>query len=294
MSTLPSFVGLGALKAGTTSIHAALSHHPDIALPLHRKEVMFFDQHWDRGIPWYSQHFSHAAGRVAGEISPNYLYAPEAPARIAHTLPNARLFAVVRDPVARFHSQYKFAVKELGYRGSPDSFATEHPNAVARGRYAEQLLRYLDHVAPSQLIVLTFDDLVRRPIETLALVQAHIGVRRFDELGDVDHAHNASEVPRAHQLYVAGRALAAWMYRHDLAKVVAGLKRLGVREWFLPRRAPGGQAPSFQPLSADLRARLQEVYAADQARLESLWPTLGRSPRSEDASSTPNASASAG
>jgi hypothetical protein len=291
MTTLPHFVGIGALKAGTTSIHAALSHHPDVALPRHRKEVMFFDQHWHRGVGWYAEHFAHAGQRVAGEISPNYLYEPQAPARIAHTLPDAKLFAVVRDPVARFHSQYKFAVKELGYRGTPETFAADHPNAVARGRYAEQLGRYLDHVDAERLAVFAFDDLVGQPVETLALVQAHLGLRRIDALGDVDQAHNASEVPRAHGLYVAGRAVAAWLYRHDLAPLVHGLKRLGVRSWFLPK-APNRSPPvTFQPLSSDLRARLTEIYADDQALLCGLWPRIGHRPASVTTDTAPNSTA---
>lgn len=280
MITLPSFVGIGALKAGTTSVHEALSHHADVALPRHRKEVMFFDQHWHRGVPWYAEHFSHAAGKVAGEISPNYLFDPAAPARIAQTLPEAKLFAVVRDPVARFHSHYKFAVKELGYAGGPESFALDHPNAVARGRYAEQLERYLDHVDASRLAVYAFDDLVGEPVETLALIQAHLGLRRVDALGDVQRAHNASEVPRAHGLYVAGRAVAAWLYRHDLAPVVHGLKRLGVRSWFLPKTAGPSTQAAFLPLSRELRDRLTEAYAEDQARLCDLWPRIGHRPAS--------------
>jgi hypothetical protein len=40
---LPSFLGIGAQKSGTTWLHAMLSSHPGLWLP-HRKELHYFDQ----------------------------------------------------------------------------------------------------------------------------------------------------------------------------------------------------------------------------------------------------------
>jgi hypothetical protein len=43
-STGPTFLGIGAQKAGTTWLHRMLSLHPDIGMP-EQKELHF----WDRG-----------------------------------------------------------------------------------------------------------------------------------------------------------------------------------------------------------------------------------------------------
>ncbi len=67
---LPRFVGIGAMKAGTSTVHDLLAAHPGVAVPRHRKEVMFFDRHHDRGAAWYASHFEHAGERVPGRSPP--------------------------------------------------------------------------------------------------------------------------------------------------------------------------------------------------------------------------------
>ena len=49
---LPAFIILGAQKAGTTSLYEYLCQHPQI-VSARRKEVHFFDESWERGVPWY-------------------------------------------------------------------------------------------------------------------------------------------------------------------------------------------------------------------------------------------------
>jgi len=52
---LPSFIVIGAMKAGTTSLHRYLSLHPELSMPITRKELNFFnvDRNWNRGVEWY-------------------------------------------------------------------------------------------------------------------------------------------------------------------------------------------------------------------------------------------------
>ena len=47
--TLPTFLGIGVPRAGTTWLHTLLSGHPDAYLPTRRKEVRFFDRHLIEG-----------------------------------------------------------------------------------------------------------------------------------------------------------------------------------------------------------------------------------------------------
>ncbi|HZK52062.1 MAG TPA: hypothetical protein VFD47_10925 [Actinomycetota bacterium] len=65
------------LRAGTTSLHAMLSGHPDVFMPSVRKEIRFFDLHFDRGVDWYQAFFSSPEAAhsyaVIGEISPQYI-----------------------------------------------------------------------------------------------------------------------------------------------------------------------------------------------------------------------------
>lgn len=57
--TLPNFLHIGPDRAGTTWLHRALARHPQVFVPT-AKEVLFFDQHWERGLHWYERHYRRA------------------------------------------------------------------------------------------------------------------------------------------------------------------------------------------------------------------------------------------
>src|SRR6266480_7948081 len=109
---LPDFLILGAQKAGTTALYAYLRQHPEITGPSW-KEVSFFDRHYARGEAWYRGNFPNslrARGKLVGEASPSYLFHPLAPERVAGLVPEAKLIALVRNPVDRAYSHYQHEV----------------------------------------------------------------------------------------------------------------------------------------------------------------------------------------
>src|SRR5215208_8528317 len=106
---LPDFLILGAQKAGTTALYAYLRWHPQITGPSF-KEVSFFDRHYARGERWYRAHLPMRRSSIVGEASPSYLFHPLAPERVAQMLPNARLVALLRNPVDRAFSHYQHEV----------------------------------------------------------------------------------------------------------------------------------------------------------------------------------------
>jgi Sulfotransferase domain len=204
---LPDFLVLGAQKAGTTALYAYLRWHPGITGPSW-KEVSFFDRHWWRGVRWYRGQFPlRSRGRLVGEASPSYLFHPLAPERARAVVPDARLVVVLRDPVDRAYSHYQhevalgreplsfedaLAAEEGRTRGEverlvadPRAFSHEwwdHTYA-ARGLYAEQLERWLAMFPRDQLLVVTSDDLGKRPAETYASILSFLGAapHRLDE-----------------------------------------------------------------------------------------------------------------
>ncbi|HET6601380.1 MAG TPA: sulfotransferase, partial [Gaiella sp.] len=196
---LPDFLVIGAQKAGTTALYAYLRWHPGITGPSW-KEVSFFDRHWWRGEAWYRGQFPLRAGkRLVGEASPSYLFHPRAPERARSLVPNAKLIALVRNPVDRAYSQYQhevalgreplsfedaLAAEEERTRGEAERLAAD-PRAfsrawwdhtyAARGRYAEQLERWLDVYPREQLLVVATEELGERPAETYASILAFLG-----------------------------------------------------------------------------------------------------------------------
>jgi len=196
---LPDFLVLGAQKAGTTALYAYLRWHPGITGPSW-KEVSFFDRHWWRGEAWYRGQFPlRAGGRLVGEASPSYLFHPLAPERARSLVPGAKLIALVRNPVDRAYSQYQhevalgreplsfedaIAAEEERTRGEAERLAA-NPRAfsrawwdhtyAARGRYAEQLERWLAVYPREQLLVVATEELGERSAETYASILTFLG-----------------------------------------------------------------------------------------------------------------------
>jgi hypothetical protein len=196
---LPGFLILGAQKAGTTALYAYLRWHPGITGPAW-KEVSYFDRHYRRGVHWYRGHFPLRPGeRLVGEASPGYLFHPLAPERVRATVPNARLIALLRDPVDRALSHYHHEVAlgrepltfeeaieaEPGRTRGEEERLTREPGYfshawwdytyLARGRYAEQLERWLAVFPREQLLVVASDELAAEPGETYARVLEFLG-----------------------------------------------------------------------------------------------------------------------
>lgn len=201
---LPSFLIIGTQKGGTTSLYRYLAQHPQV-LEASRKEVHYFDINYSKGETWYRSHFPAARrlphGCITGEGSPYYMCHPHAPQRIANLLPNARLIALLRNPVERAISHY-FHSQRNGREPLPiaEAIAAEESRIdaeyqrmcansryisrahrwfsyKARGRYLEQLQNVLSHFGPEQLLILKSEDLFADPQRILDLACMHLGIR---------------------------------------------------------------------------------------------------------------------
>ena len=178
---LPDFLGVGTQKGGTTYLYELLKRHPQVFLA-EPKEQHFFSLHWQRGVDWYRKQFASAAeSQICGEITPYYLFHPEAPARIQSLLPNVKLIVLLRDPVERALSQYfhsrrlgldhldleeAFAAEASRLRNSTETLKQGLPHLshqqhsyLSRSRYEEQLMRFDYYFASDQILLLKSEDL---------------------------------------------------------------------------------------------------------------------------------------
>ncbi|MEM9772050.1 MAG: sulfotransferase domain-containing protein, partial [Cyanobacteria bacterium P01_D01_bin.73] len=99
---LPSFVIIGAMKGGTTSLHRYIASHPNVVTSS-IKETDFFRsaKDYSKGIDWYESLFE-GSGTYAFEASTNYTMRhkfPGVPERMHSVLPNAKLIYLLRDPI---------------------------------------------------------------------------------------------------------------------------------------------------------------------------------------------------
>lgn len=261
---LPDFVGLGALKAGTSYLDAMLRSHPALSLPLHVKEVEFFNRHHNRGAAWYEKQFAADTGRPRGEVSPQYLHDAECAARIRDANAAAKLIVSVRDPIARAYSQYRHWVRETGYRSDFATFLDQHPGAVQRSRYFAALQPYRELFPEAQLHVVVFEDMVSKPEPVLREIYGFLGVDDAHLPAEVHTAVNSSDAVRFPRLYVRTKRVTRWLYAHGAGRTVGWLK--GSAPAALLTR-PGGTVDATVPIPAGLAARLKAEFRADTAQL---------------------------
>jgi hypothetical protein len=206
----PNYLLLGAQKAGTTSLHNYLSDHPAV-LSASVKEVRYFNRFYANGESWYLAHFPLATRAAAvrravgvppavGEASAVYLFDPRVPERVHAFDAGMRLIAILRDPVERAYSHYQMEVRWEREPLSLDEalereeaelpqlleHALRHPldtsdggfprSYLGRGRYAEQLERWLRFFPSDQLLVLTSDELRERPADVMTEVARFLGI----------------------------------------------------------------------------------------------------------------------
>ena len=203
----PDFLVIGAPKAGTTALHAALAQHPDVFVS-DPKEPKYWlcdgapppawcgpgdkhsQQEWiwraDRYFPLFEPAAEH---QVRGESTPFYLWSRGAHRRIAEALPEVKLVAVVRDPIDRAYSNWMHLWSD-GLEPISDfvtAFEREDERVRAGwapfwrygglGRYGEQLQHLHSYVDPARILVVRYRDLVDAPGATVDRVSRFLGIR---------------------------------------------------------------------------------------------------------------------
>jgi hypothetical protein len=172
---------IGAVKAGTTSLHDYLRQHPEVFMP-QRKELMFFAYNGTGGdaiypaktLEQYEGFFDPVTDETAiGEASPRYLASERAAERIREIIPAARLIVSLRNPVDRAFSAYQMDLRAGRLAGMP---FIETLETTPRRWYSQSLQSYFSRFDRSQFRIILFEDLVRQPVATVQSLFAFLGV----------------------------------------------------------------------------------------------------------------------
>jgi hypothetical protein len=190
---VPDFFIVGHQKCGTTALYAMLRNHPQIFMPA-RKEPRYFatdlrsrfparspETRRLRTLDGYLSLFAEASSdQLLGEASPQYLRSRAAPAGIADLRPDARIIAILREPVSfvrSFHLQMvesdvepqsdlrkAVALEEARRQGKRIPRRCHVPSELQYSdhvRYVEQLRRFHAVFPPEQVLVLIYEDFRR-------------------------------------------------------------------------------------------------------------------------------------
>lgn len=317
---LPDFIIIGAQKSGTSSLHSILAHHPGVFIP--RGEVFFFDvddveQHpdffvrtrdgwtdhdFERDLPtyldWYRSLFEEARpGQKIGEDSTTYLASRAAPSRIARMLPDVKLIALLRDPVARAYSHYWHTVSTgRATMSFEESLQRGRGNLVTRGCYREQIERYGRHFGEDRLKIVLFEEFVSDGQSAVDDVCAFLGLDPRVDLATVEPHQNRASAP----LSLPARLLVNRIFRRFTAKSYRsripnmpgydpGSVSSRLERHPLARRLADGYESlrprrRYPPMRPETRAHLEGVFRRLNAGLSDLigrdvaehWPYMGR------------------
>ena len=182
---LPTFIGIGAPKAGTTWLANALAAHPDVGFS-RDKEPDFFSYKYPKStLAEYEHLFRHAEGKAAvGEFSTGYLADEDAAERVHRHLPDVRLVAAFRNPVGQVYSHYwhlqrqNFHKRNLSHSelSFEDALVRFEKELVGTAMYADHLERWLAHFDRDRFCFVLQDDIKADPEGTLAAVFRFVGV----------------------------------------------------------------------------------------------------------------------
>ena len=269
MSNRPDFIIIGAMKCGTSTLHAQLAAQPGIVMS-EPKEPNFFsdDEQYARGHDWYASLFaSAAAGELAGEASTHYTKLPTYPQtvpRMKEALPEVRLIYVMRDPIQRLVSQYihEWTMRQID--GDIETALAHHDELVTYSCYGMQTRPYFDAYGRDAVLPVFAERLRLDPQHELERIAAFIGYRgRVLWQTDADAQNVSSE-----------RLRQCWW--RDLLTDAPGLRQIRqhlVPQWVRDRIKAlwqMKQRPDLSPQTvADLKAQLDED-------LHLLTPWLGK------------------
>jgi sulfotransferase family protein len=264
---LPTFLIIGSMKAGTTSLWYYLQDHPAVFCPS-PKEINYFigtGPHWAKGREWYESLFDEAGDAIAmGEASPAYAMAPTfdgVPARIAAVVPDVRLIYSVRHPIERMRAQWAHRVAMGRERRPAEEALRNDPNYLSVSKYAFQLERYLEHFSRDQILVITSEALRAERVEVMRSVYSFVGVDETwtSETIDEEHHRTADKPLRT--------PMRAWFASRGLLGLVRSVTPSRMRSWYT-RRAT--RTPLDPSVSAELIARLSDELTPDLERLREI------------------------
>ncbi|MEO0685941.1 MAG: sulfotransferase [Cyanobacteria bacterium J06649_11] len=289
MVRLPNFFIIGAAKAGTTSICHYLSQHPQIYISPEKEPRFFTPEFYERdtGGPIrnksnnqavteaeYASLFNAVTDELAiGEASTEYIVYEQAPQRIRESVPDAKIIAILRDPVERAFSAYCYQLRDgcedLSFEKAIDQEQERIENCwrpgwlyAKSGFYGAQLSRYFENFPKENIRIYRYEELKHEPQDLCEDIFRFLGVDETFQVNDLGKK-NVSVVPKSKHL-------------NKLIRQTQGLKSL-LRS-VLPKQLfdsfsaflKGRLFDKKPELTVELRNSLASIYEMDLELLERL------------------------
>ena len=198
-SNKPTFFVIGAAKSGTTSLYSLLNSHPQVFMP-EKKEPKFFsnDTFFARGWEWYTSLFEGSENAIAvGDATPAYSSRTENPktaGRIAEAVPEAKFIYIVRHPLKRIESLWRFMFPK-NPEMDINAFVRHEPYNpwhLDRSRYWFQISAYRNFFSDDRILVIFFEEFKENSEHELKRCLEFIGVDPEIKIENPDKIYNKS------------------------------------------------------------------------------------------------------
>lgn len=159
---------------------------------------------FDYSDSWYTSLFEMEHG-ITGDITPSYSILDEDDVRRMHrAAPNAKIIFLIRNPIERAWSMYRFMAKSAPSvhtedLGAFESFANS-PGQELRSDFIRTIDLYSKYYNPKDILVGFYDAVSKDPEALLGEVLKHIGAKEpmvTDGLKKVVHESRSAEIPPA-------------------------------------------------------------------------------------------------
>ncbi|SRR5581483_261345 len=279
------FVVVGAEKSGTSWLSDKLKQHPQVFIPS-QKELHYFNTRFvedptlrnynhDKPLSWYISFFKEAHdAQKKGEVCPSYLWDEQAAKCIWKVFPNAKIVILLRNPVERTFSAYRYYLQ----RGiiTRDNFRqalnTHADILLSRSKYYPQVKRYLDVFPSEHVSIFFYDDLKKSNEQFLLAVERFLDVEDYIP-PEINKRSNLTAVPRSRWLGKFLYQIRALGRKHSFVWLLDAMRRFGIARSFEAWRMSNQRNPEpteIDRLKFEDRRWLLQYFDEDIRDLENL------------------------
>lgn len=247
--TLPDFLIIGAMKAGTTTMYRDLITNPDIYMPIDKEpECLVHDNVLTPdGSKVYANHFQPAKpNQTCGEASTAYTKLPDyknVPQRAVKILKqNFKVIYIVREPVARIISHHYHASNQAQMDRDINTAIHNNNELINYSRYALQIEPWLEAIGPDRIRIVKFETYVEERIKTIVNLCRFLDVKPRQDLIQPGKIYNQGTA-RSDQ-----NGLLGWLPDNSLyRKFIRPLLPIKVKDAIRNTLLPKVDAPPLPP-----------------------------------------------
>lgn len=171
----PDAILIGVQKSGCTSLLNWLSQHPDVYAPPHAEDLPFFTTDlYLKGQKKLISILGKSNRKLTIISDVNNIYFDFVPQRIHQFNPNVKLFMVLRNPIERAYSAWRYAIErglekrsfayaieeeKYNYNMYPAFFMQAQKEYIRHGMYFKQIQNYLKYFSKEQIHISFLNDM---------------------------------------------------------------------------------------------------------------------------------------